>query len=128
MAYDNYNRLGTTKEPIMLKLVTQRKEVEEYRKEIVSYIARREITDRALEDCEDQGIQNMRTPSIENITDRGQAFWACQSGAWPGNGAWQCVLACLAMAYKTPNMAPRPQIQEESRVLGDCGGHFRRKC
>ena len=32
----------------MLKLVTQRKEVEEYRKEIVSYIARREIKDRAF--------------------------------------------------------------------------------
>ena len=48
VAYDNYNRLSTTKEPIMLKLVTQRKEVEEYRKEIVSYIARREIKDRAF--------------------------------------------------------------------------------
>jgi len=48
VAYDNYNRLSTTKEPIMLKLVTQGKEVEDFRKSLVSFIARREIKERAF--------------------------------------------------------------------------------
>jgi hypothetical protein len=32
----------------MLKLVSQKKEVDEYRENILSYIARREITDKAF--------------------------------------------------------------------------------
>ena len=48
VAYDNYNSLTTTKYPIMLALVSQKQELEEFRKEIVSYIAQREIKDRAF--------------------------------------------------------------------------------
>jgi len=43
VAYDKYNELPTTKDPIMLKLKLQKLEVDSFRDEIVQYIAEREI-------------------------------------------------------------------------------------
>lgn len=48
VAYDNYNHLPSTHEPIMIKTRIQKLEVDAYRKELVSYIAQREIKDRAF--------------------------------------------------------------------------------
>ncbi len=48
VGYDKYNTLPQTKEPVMLKLVSQKKEVDRFRDEIVQYIAKREIKDRAF--------------------------------------------------------------------------------
>ena len=48
VAYDKYNTLPNTPEPVMIKFVSQEEEIFEYRKIIVSYIARREIIDKAF--------------------------------------------------------------------------------
>lgn len=48
VAYDNYNRLPSTENPIMIKTRAQKEEVDTYRKGLVSYIAEREIKDRAF--------------------------------------------------------------------------------
>ena len=46
VSYEKYNRMPATCTPIMIKLVCQKREIEAFRKEIVSFIARRELTDK----------------------------------------------------------------------------------
>lgn len=48
VSYDKYNRLPATQQPVMLKLVSQKKEIEEFRKGIVGFIARREVEERVF--------------------------------------------------------------------------------
>lgn len=48
VAYDKYNDLPTTKDPIMLKLKVQKLEVDKFRDEILQYIAEREIKDKSF--------------------------------------------------------------------------------
>ena len=48
VAYDQYNRMPTTQEPVMLKLVSQEEEVQKFREYVVSYIAKRELKDNAF--------------------------------------------------------------------------------
>ena len=74
VAYDNYNRQTTTKFPVMMQMVHQKAEVEAFRKEIVSYIAQREIKERAFtcwlcyldDNKEDYYIQLKKTSEGEN--------------------------------------------------------------
>ena len=48
VAYDQYNSMPTTHSPIMIRTVAQQKEVDEYRKTLLCYIAKREIEDKAF--------------------------------------------------------------------------------
>ena len=48
VAYENYNHLPSTKEPIMIKTRVQKEEVDAYRVGLVSYIAQRELKDKAF--------------------------------------------------------------------------------
>ena len=48
VAYDRYNHLPTTHDPVMIKTRKQKDEVDSYRKTLLSYIAEREIKDRAF--------------------------------------------------------------------------------
>jgi hypothetical protein len=48
VAYDKYNELPTTADPIMVKLKVQRLEIESYRDELLQYIGEREITVKAF--------------------------------------------------------------------------------
>ena len=48
VAYDKYNHLPSTQQPVMIRTVVQQKEVDEYRKVLLSYIAKREINDKAF--------------------------------------------------------------------------------
>ena len=48
VAYDNYNHLPTTQQPVMIRTVAQQREVDDYRKTLLSYIAEREIRDKAF--------------------------------------------------------------------------------
>ena len=74
VAYDNYNRQTTTKFPVMMQMVHQKAEVEKFREEIVSYIAQREIKERAFtcwlcyldDNKEDYYIQLKKDPGCEN--------------------------------------------------------------
>ena len=43
VGYDKYNTLSTTQEPIHLRLRTQKNEVDEFRKQLLCFIAKREI-------------------------------------------------------------------------------------
>ena len=48
VAYDKYNSLSSTLQTVMIRTVVQKAEVEKYRCELVSYIARRELGDKAF--------------------------------------------------------------------------------
>ena len=48
VAYDNYNHLPSTQQPVMIRTVAQKKEVQQYRDELLSYIAKKEIVDKAF--------------------------------------------------------------------------------
>lgn len=48
VAYEKYNSLYTTEEPIHIALVSSRIEVDDFRKDIVSYIASRELISKAF--------------------------------------------------------------------------------
>ena len=48
VAYDKYNHLPSTQQPVMIRTVAQQTEVDDYRKVLVSYIAQREIQDKAF--------------------------------------------------------------------------------
>lgn len=48
VAYDKYNALPTTHEPVMVKLVKQQKEIDNFRDELLQFIAEREITKKAF--------------------------------------------------------------------------------
>jgi hypothetical protein len=48
VAYDKYNEMTTTKEPIMVKLKVQKLEIDEYRDGLLQYICEREIKLRAF--------------------------------------------------------------------------------
>lgn len=43
VAYDKYNELSTTKEPVMIRLKAQKMEVDKFRDELLAYICEREI-------------------------------------------------------------------------------------
>lgn len=48
VAYDKYNELCTTKDPIMVKLKVQKLEIDQFRDEILEYIVEREIKSKAF--------------------------------------------------------------------------------
>ena len=48
VGYDKYNALSTTHEPVMLRLVSQKKEVDNFREELLCFIAQREFTQKAF--------------------------------------------------------------------------------
>lgn len=48
VAFEKYNSLPSTNEPIMLRKVTQKQELDEFRKQIISAMAQREIKNKAF--------------------------------------------------------------------------------
>ena len=48
VAYDKYNSLTSTHDPVMVKMTLQRQEIDTFRDEIVQYIAEREIKMKAF--------------------------------------------------------------------------------
>ena len=48
VAYDKYNDLTTTTHPVMLKLKSQKREVDKFRDEMLEYIALRELSHKAF--------------------------------------------------------------------------------
>ena len=73
VAYENYNHLPTTKEPIMIKTVAQKAEVDAYRKTLLSYIAKREVADKAF------------TRWLCHFDDNKEDYYACLAGTTDDN-------------------------------------------
>lgn len=76
VAYDKYNEHTPNKKAdVQIQLVTQTKEIEEYRKVLVSHIASREIKERAFtswlswfdDNCEQYFIKSPTEESIKQM-------------------------------------------------------------
>lgn len=48
VSYDKYNHLPATKQPVMIKFVSQKKEIVEFKKDIIKFIVAREIKEKVF--------------------------------------------------------------------------------